>query len=134
VTSYFYNGSPISAGQPVSITAPLSTSPGYPDNWLDVQNQLVCNNTPVNIDPVTGRIMAGGPQIGPTPLHCDPPMVPNKQRMACTCPEGTELKNGKCVKKNSLLEDILGHVTIGVGVGVGGSSGGNGGGEKPPGH
>lgn len=61
-------------------------------------------------------------------------MVPNKKRTACACPEGTEFKNGKCVKKSSLFEDILGHVSIGVGVGVGGGrgNGSSNGGEHPP--
>jgi hypothetical protein len=136
VTKYYYNGADrtdtgVLPAQSKSLDIPITAPTGTATtNWLDVQNQLVCNGNSADITPVTGRIRITGSQTGPAPLQCKAPLVPNKKRTACVCPEGTEMKDGKCVKKSSVLEDIMGHVTIGVGVG-GGSSGGGG---KPPKH
>lgn len=76
---------------------------------------------------VHGGINSGGAETEPQP-QCDrAPSVNGEPQPKCKCPEGTHRKSGTCVKKKSVLDDVLGHVTIGVGVGVG-SGGGS---EKP---
>ncbi|MBV8977373.1 MAG: hypothetical protein JOZ13_08330 [Alphaproteobacteria bacterium] len=61
----------------------------------------------------------GGTDTG-CALHCDAPMVADAKTHRCVCPEGTELKKGKCVKSTSILDGIH----VGIGIGVGGSKGG----------
>lgn len=63
----------------------------------------------------------------PPSLDCKRPLVPNSAKTACTCPDGTELKDGACEKKSNILDDVLGNVHFGFGLGGGSNRGSSGG-------
>lgn len=96
-----------------------------------VDNVLICVPGPIprssgNNTPAAGvaRPQAGSStqSADPSVPQCETTSVNGETKTTCTCPKGMKLKGDRCTKKKSALEDILGHVTIGVGVGVGGGS------------
>lgn len=63
-----------------------------------------------------GRQALPEPQGGGDCRTLDPTQrIPQR----CLCPEGSQMKDGKCAKSGGLLDDV--HVGIGFGIGVGGS-------------
>lgn len=145
-TTYQFNGRPVH-GFPVAIG-------GRESNTFTVHNDLICKTTdgPGTGNP-TDRLCSGvghwngkrcvtcnaddvwddqAKMCTAPRLVCHDPMVPNAAGTACVCPKGMELKDGKCRKSESFLDDVLGHVHIGIGVGGGGSGGHKGGGDSTP--
>ncbi|MEJ0027653.1 MAG: DUF5979 domain-containing protein [Rhizomicrobium sp.] len=141
-TSYQLNGKPIRSF-PVTIGA-------RPTNVILVRNELQCEETHTTtgdncpdgshwngrrcVTCERGEDWDDARKICTVPRHpsCRAPMVLDEEGTACECPEGTEQKNGTCQKRGSFLDDVFGHVHIGVGGRSGGGHGG-GGDVKPPG-
>jgi hypothetical protein len=51
------------------------------------------------------------------PISCQAPMEPDAAGISCMCPKNTKLKDGKCQKSGSILDNVFDHVTIGIGPG-----------------
>ena len=98
----WYQQAPYS--QTVTINSPITT--------VTVTNTFACSSS-FNIPPSPKpRCPEGQQDAGPS----------GAAGQQCVCPKDTKLKDGKCVKKSSGLNDLLNHVTIGVSVGGGGKT------------
>jgi uncharacterized repeat protein (TIGR01451 family) len=144
-TRYLFNDRPVH-GFPVTL-------PNRPLNSFEVENSLTCDQTqtPTQTDS-EDRCTAPSHWNGKRCVRCEgdttwneeagvcrtPPSNPPSSKTCsasmelnaageCTCPKGTKLKDGECLKSSSWFNKVLDNVTIGVGT----SSGGHSDGPKP---